>query len=170
MYKCSCGFQAEKGRVFSGHFTHNKGDEHKRLGWVDPVTGTLYPTRPRATKAAKTPAADPKAVPQGVVPAAALASARPPVLFQLGQETIPLDFVEILECWQLYKDIRVRGLIGEQSFSGSLRDSMALTWTVLVGQPRVEGDSVELEETNNERQRDSGSNKEKAGVEQAATG
>ncbi|MFH1484261.1 MAG: hypothetical protein ABIG98_08480, partial [Chloroflexota bacterium] len=99
MYKCSCGYATEKGNAYSAHFTHYKGDEqHKRLGWVDPVTGVLYPTRPtakEAAKAKKAETAETKIVPQGSVPAAALSSARPPILFQLGQENIPLDFQDL---------------------------------------------------------------------------
>jgi hypothetical protein len=165
MYKCSCGFQAEKGRVFSGHFTHNKGDEHKRLGWVDPVTGTLYPTRPRATKAAKTPAADPKAVPQGTVPVAALSSARPPVLFQLGQENIPLDFQDLYEAYQLYSDMRTKGIIKEASFTAILKDGIAFMWTVCAGQPGIVGDRVELTEVDYGGR--PGNDKKEAGVKLA---
>ncbi len=173
MYKCSCGFETEKGRAFSAHFKHHKGDEHKRLGWQDPASGELFPTRPAPSRA-KGPTPEPRAagapekpgVAKGAVTVAALSSARAPILFQLGQETIPIDFGELYECYRLYSDVRARGLIGEQSFSGCLLDSVALTWTILVGQPRIEGDSVKLQEVSN-GERDSGSNEEKVGVEQA---
>ena len=171
MYKCSCGFETEKGKVFSAHFKHHKGAEHKRMGWQDPATGELFPTRPAPSRA-KGPPPEPRApaaaekpgVGKGAVTVAALATTRPPVLFQLGQETIPIDFGELFECYRLYTDIKARGLIGEQSFSGCLLDSIALSWTILVGHPRIEGDSVKLEEVNDGRG-DSGSHKEEAGVD-----
>lgn len=176
MYKCSCGFETEKGRAFSAHFKHHKGDEHKRLGWQDPATGELFPTRPAPSRATRPPnpekpasTAEKPGVVKGAVAVAALSSARAPILFQLGQETIPLDFGELYECYRLYSDIRARGLIAEQGFSGCLLDSVALTWTILVGQPRIEGDSIKLEEASHGRG-NSGSNKEEAGVEQAAAG
>ena len=136
MYKCSCGYETEKGRVFSAHFKHHKGDEHKRLGWEDPVTKKLFPTRPTQRKAASPPA-EPKVVPQGTVPVAALSSARPPVLFQLGQENIPLDFQDLYEVYLLYNDMKTRGTIEEAGFSDTLRDGMALLWIVSVGQPEL---------------------------------
>jgi hypothetical protein len=108
-------------------------------------------------------------VQKGVVQVAALSSGKAPVLFQLAQETIPVDFGELYECYRLYQDVRVRGLIGEQSFTASLLDSMALTWTLLVGQPKIEGDSIKLEEVRN-GERDSGRDKEEAGVGQTAAG
>lgn len=173
MYKCSCGFETEKGRVFSAHFKHHKGDEHKRLGWQDPASGELFPTRPAPSRAkppppeSKAPAgvAEKPGVAKGAVTVAALSSARAPILFQLGQETIPIDFGDLYECYRLYSDIRRRGLIGEQGFSACLLDSVALTWTILVGEPRIEGDSVRLEEASYAG--NSGSDKEEAGVEQA---
>ena len=167
MYKCTCGFETEKGNAYSAHFSHHKGDEHKRLGWADPETGVLYPTRLTAEKAPKAPAAEPKVVPQGTVPAAALSSARPPILFQLGQENIALNFQDLYESYLLYNDMKTRGIIRQDGFSDTLKDGMALLWTILVGQPGVEGDRVRLTEANYEG---SPGNGEKEGGVKLATG
>ena len=166
MYKCSCGYETEKGNAFSVHFKHHKGDEHKRLGWMDPVTGELFPTRPTEKKATKAAAAEPKPTPQGTVPVAALSSARPPILFDLGQEKIALNFQDLYEAYLLYNDMRTRGIIKQDGFSVTLRDGIALLWTVGVGQPGIEGDSVKLTEV---RYGGSpGDGKEEAGVKLAA--
>jgi len=174
MYKCSCGFETEKGNAYSAHFTHYKGDDrHKRLGWMDPATGELFPTRPTATKATKpevpqgagTPDKGP-AVTRGVVAVAALSSARAPVLFKLGQEEISLDFQDLYESYLLYNDMKTRGIIREDGFRDALKDGMALLWTVGVGQPGIEGDRVKLTEVSYGR----GSpedGEEQAGVEQS---
>ncbi len=168
MYKCSCGYETEKGRVFSAHFKHHKGDEHKRLGWVDPATGVIYPTRPTARKATKTPkapAAAPPPVPQGTVPATALSSARPPVLFDFGQEKIALNLGVLYEAYLLYNDMKARGIAGEDEFSVTLMDGIVLLWTLSVGQPGIEGGKVKLTEVNYGAR--PGNGEKEAGVELA---
>jgi len=168
VYKCSCGYETEKGNAYSAHFSHHKGDEHKRLGWADPETGVLYPTRTTAEKAAKAPKAppaEPKPIPQGTVPAAALSSARPPILFQLGQENIPLDFQDLYEAYQLYSDMRTKGIIKEASFTAILKDGIAFMWTVCAGQPGIVGDRVKLTEVDYGGR--PGNDKKEAGVKLA---
>lgn len=165
MYKCSCGYETEKGNAFSAHFKHHKGDAHKRLGWMDPATGELFPTRPTAKKA-KAAAAEPKPAPQGTVPAAALSTARPPVLFDLGQEKIALNFQDLYESYLLYNDMKTRGIIKEDGFSATLKDGIALLWTVGVGQPGIEGDRVQLVEV--DYGGSPGNGEEEAGVKLAA--
>lgn len=175
-YKCSCGYTNE-GPSFAAHFKYHKGDEnHKKLGWLDPATGELLAEKPRPGRKLPGPAGQPSApsgvksvVQKGVVQVAALSSGKAPVLFQLAQETIPIDFGDLYECFQLYQDISARGLIGEQSFCDCLKDSVALAWTVLVGQPKIEDGHVRLEEVSHDRG-DSRSDEKEAGVEQTAAG
>jgi hypothetical protein len=173
MYKCSCGFETEKGNAYSAHFTHYKGDDrHKRLGWMDPATGELFATRPTATRAIKPPP-EPKGtaggekpvVQRGVVQVAALSSGKAPVLFQLAQETIPVDFGDLYECFLLYNDMKTRGVIAEDGFCATLKDGIALLWTIGVGQPQIDGGKVLLAEVKDGGS--SGDGKEEARVEQA---
>ncbi len=120
MYKCSCGFETEKGNAYSAHFTHYKGDEqHKRLGWEDPATGTLYSTRPTPKEAAKAKAAaEPKAV--GRKDGA--------IVFHLGPLDITMNPEDLYDTYRYYEDIkRMRPDIDDE-FSLGCKGAMKYCW------------------------------------------
>lgn len=109
MFKCSCGYETDKGNAFSAHYRHSNGEGHKRLGWVDPVSGAVSPTRPRPTKTGTHKAATSapeKVLTQGTTPAAGITGARPPIVFEMDQQKIVLNWTPLYEAYRYYADLR----------------------------------------------------------------
>ncbi len=120
MYKCSCGYETEKGRAFSAHFKHHKGDEHKRLGWEDPVTKKLFPTKPTQRKAASPPG-EPKTVPPEKRKDGA-------IVFHLGPLDITINPEDLYDTYRYYEDIkRMRPDIDDE-FSLGCKGAMKYCW------------------------------------------
>jgi len=141
MYRCSCGYETEKGNAYSVHFRHYKGEEHKRLGWIS-ETGEVFPARPRATKTGQ--AASARVVTEGAVPIAGLGGPRPPLIFELEQERIPLNWRALYEAYRYYDDLKkTSGL--DDGFAEALLSCFKDGWRRVRVKTRIENDKVIVE-------------------------
>ena len=67
-----------------------------------------------------------------------------PVIFVLGDQRIELEPEALYESYLLYQDMKVRcGL--DSTFSGVMRDGVALLWRVIASEPIVESGTVKME-------------------------
>lgn len=107
-FNCSCGFSTDIGNAYSAHYKHYKGEEHKKLGWTDPETGKVSPTKPRTSSkpVVSSQGGSSKVITGGTVPAGGFVTTnnRPPVIFDLGGELIPLDYQSLYEAYRYYGD------------------------------------------------------------------
>lgn len=71
-----------------------------------------------------------------------------PVLFDIGEETIELNPSDLYDCYQLYRDLRAKGIIEEDRFSAVLLDGMGIIWRVLATRPAFEPEKVKILEVN----------------------
>jgi hypothetical protein len=141
MWKCSCGFENENPHKFSAHFTHAKGNEHKKIGWVDPETGDIFETKPKEGAKAKesttsgtgTTKVEPKETIQtvGII--------GKPIMLDLGSETVPFDRGKMYDSLQLYKDLVTKDILHDD-FASFLRDGAGLLWRILANNPVFESE------------------------------
>ena len=64
-YRCSCGYETENGRAFTGHLGRYSKLGHRKIGWVDPETGEVLDSRPRRGSKPKQAAPEVLLVPEG---------------------------------------------------------------------------------------------------------
>lgn len=64
-FRCSCGYEAENGKVFAGHLGRYSNFGHRKIGWVDPETGEVLDSRPRRGSKPKQAAPEVLVVPEG---------------------------------------------------------------------------------------------------------
>ena len=73
---------------------------------------------------------------------AAVRSLKPaPVIFELGEQKIPLDPQELYEAYILYEDLKVKCELTD-GFTSTVRDGVALLWQLLVPRPEIEKGKV----------------------------
>lgn len=76
---------------------------------------------------------------------AAVVSLKPaPVIFELGEQRIPLDPQLFYESYILYEDLKVKANLSD-GFSSVVRDGVALLWQLLVPKPAIEKGKVKTE-------------------------
>jgi len=71
-----------------------------------------------------------------------------PFEIDLGKEVVPLDRSDIYESYLLYKDLKSKGFIRQDSLSNFILDGVSFIYRVAVSKIVIEDDEVRLEEDN----------------------
>jgi hypothetical protein len=148
-WKCSCGFEHENGHKYSGHFTHHRGPEHQKVGWVDPESGDTFEKKPREGAVVNTHLPANPAKTESKDPIQTIGITGKPIMLDLGSETVPFDRGKIYDAYQLYVDMKAKGLIVKDDFADVCRDGVGLIWRILSNNPVFETEKVEAMEVSN---------------------